>query len=248
MNIDHEQMQELLHAYVDGETDSATRREIEQHLRRCEDCLRSEEQIRSLHHILASKALAYRAPVRLRKNVRAALRQEVTSRRDTSWSWLAFAAGFVCAGLLAGILFFQMQRSAANAAADQVVDSHVRSLLAANLVDLRSSDARTVKPWFTGKIDFAPPVRDLGPSGFLLAGGRLDYIGGKTVAALVYRRDKHPLNLFIAPAPAVHNSAPNLTTRRGYNVLHWTEGEMNYWAVSDLNPDELRQFAQLLKQ
>jgi anti-sigma factor RsiW len=248
MNIDHEQMQELLHAYVDGEVDSSTQQEIEQHIRRCEDCLRIEEQIRSLHLALTSKALAYRAPVHLRKNVRAALRQEASPERETSWSWLAFASGAVCAGLLAAFVLFQTQRSPGNAVADQAVDNHVRSLLAAHLVDVRSSDQHTVKPWFDGKIDFAPPVRDLGSNGFPLAGGRLDYLGGKTIAALVYKRNKHPINLFIAPAPAGHDAAPALTTRRGYNVLHWTHGEMNYWAVSDLNAEELKQFAELLKQ
>jgi anti-sigma factor RsiW len=248
MNIEHEQMQELLHAYVDGEIDLSTRQEVEQHLRRCEDCLRLEQQIRALHLTLTSKAPAYRAPVNLRKNVRATLRGEAQTKRETSWSWVAFAAGAVCAGLLGALVFFKVPRITGDAIADQVADNHVRSLLAAHLLDVRSSDEHTVKPWFDGKIDFAPAVRDFTSNGFSLAGGRLDYLDGKTVAALVYKRNKHPINFFITPAPAARDSAPELITRRGYNLLHWTRGEMSFWAVSDLSPDELRQFAKLLSQ
>ena len=121
----------------------------------------------------------------------------------------------------------------------------MRSLLAAHLVDVVSSDQHTVKPWFDGKIDFAPMVRDLSANGFPLVGGRLDYLDSKTIVALVYQRNKHPINLFITPAPTNRNSSPTAITRRGYNVLSWTNNGMNYWAVSDLNEAELRQFAEL---
>jgi anti-sigma factor RsiW len=123
----------------------------------------------------------------------------------------------------------------------------MRSLLAAQLVDVVSTDQHTVKPWFDGKIDFAPEVRDLSSSGFPLVGGRLDYLDGKTVAALVYHRNKHPINLFITPAPPNRNTSPTPATRRGYNIFSWTNNGMDYWAVSDLNQAELREFAELVR-
>jgi anti-sigma factor RsiW len=129
-----------------------------------------------------------------------------------------------------------------------VVANHVRSLLASQLVDVVSSDQHTVKPWFDGKIDFAPEVRDLSANGFPLVGGRLDYLDGKTVAALVYHRNKHPINLFITPALTSRSTSPTATNRRGYNVLAWTNNGMKYWAVSDLNQAELREFTDLLSR
>jgi anti-sigma factor RsiW len=121
-------------------------------------------------------------------------------------------------------------------------------VLATHLVDVASSDQHTVKPWFDGKIDFAPEVRDLSGDGFPLIGGRLDYLGGKTVVALVYQRNKHPINVFIMTATTDRNTSSSAVTRRGYNVLSWTHNEMNYWAVSDLNETELRRLTELLAQ
>src|SRR5262245_61303468 len=145
-------------------------------------------------------------------------------------------------------MLFQTTRAArTDAIVDQVVANHVRSLLAAQLVDVVSSDQHTVKPWFDGKIDFAPEVRDLSANGFPLAGGRLDYLDGKTVAALVYHRNKHPINLFITPALTNRSKSPTAIARRGYNIVSWTNNGMNYWAVSDLNQQELREFTELVR-
>jgi len=246
MNSDHDRIQEFLHAYIDGEIDLVGAQEIEQHLRGCEACRRIEQQIRDLHTALTSKGTGYRAPARLQRKVRAALGEEMEPERGISWARFAFAAGAVCVVLLVAGLLLERPRMSNDGLVDQVVDNHVRSLLAAHLLDVRSSDQHKVKPWFDGKLDFAPPVRDLSKDGFPLAGGRLDYLDGKTVAALIYQRNKHAINLFVSPAPATSDLKPALVTRRGYSVLHWTHGEMNYWAVSDLNPDELRQFVELL--
>jgi anti-sigma factor RsiW len=246
MSANHDEMTELLHAYVDGELDLAASREVEQHLRGCEDCRCGEEQIRSLHLALTNEAPAYRAPAHLRKNLRAALRREAKSKREISWPWLAFAASTVCAIVFAGLALFHASRVSGNDIADQVIANHIRSLLATHLLDVASSDQHTVKPWFHGRIDFAPPVRDLSKEGFPLVGGRLDYLDGKVAVALVYERNKHPINLFITPAAENRDRAPELVSRRGYNLLHWTQSEMEYWAVSDLNQKELHQFADLL--
>jgi len=123
----------------------------------------------------------------------------------------------------------------------------VRSLLAAQLVDIVSSDQHTVKPWFDGKIDFAPEVRDLSADGFPLVGGRLDYLDGKTVAALVYQRNKHPINLFVTPEPTGRSTSPTVVTRRGYIVFSWINNGMKCWAVSDLNQAEMREFTELVR-
>ena len=249
MSAEHETIHELLHAYVDGELDLANTRETERHLQSCADCRGTEKAIRELRHALTSEATAYRAPAHLRRNVRAALRREAKSTRQTLSPWLMFATGAAFAALIFGFALFQTTRAArTKAIVDQVVADHVRSLLAAQLVDVFSSDQHTVKPWFDGKIDFAPEVRDLSADGFPLVGGRLDYLNGKTVVALVYKRNRHPINLFIAPASTARSTSPAIMNRRGYNVFSWAKNGMNYWAVSDLNEAELRQFTELFNQ
>jgi anti-sigma factor RsiW len=248
MSTEHENIRELLHAYVDGELDLANTRETERHLQSCADCRGTERAIRELRSALTSDAPAYRAPAHLRRNVRAALRREAKSTRQTLSPWLVFATGAAFAAVLVGAVLFQtMPGVRGNTSVDQVVASHVRSLLATHLVDVVSSDQHTVKPWFDGKIDFAPEVPDLSANGCPLVGGRLDYLDGKTVVALVYQRNKHPINLFITPEPTSRSTSPTMITRRGYNVFSWTNNGMKYWAVSDLNQAELSEFTELVR-
>jgi anti-sigma factor RsiW len=248
MSTEHENIHELLHAYVDGELDLANTRETERHLQSCAECRGTEKAIRELRSALTSDTPAFRAPSHLRKRVRAALRREAKSTRQTLSPWVMFATGAAFAALIIGFALFQTMRATrTDAIVDQVVANHVRSLLAAQLVDVVSSDQHTVKPWFDGKIDFAPEVRDLSANGFPLVGGRLDYLDGKTVAALVYQRNKHPINLFITPAPTTRSSSLTVVTQRGYNVFSWTNNGMKYWAVSDLNQAELREFMELVQ-
>jgi len=243
--MNHDEIRELLHAYADGELELINAREIEQHLRNCEECRGAEEQIRTLREALTQETPAYRAPTHLRRNIRAVLRRE--PREKTFSPWLVFATGAAFAGILFAFLFFQTNRpSRGSATVDQVVNNHVRSLLATHLVDIASSDQHTVKPWFDGKIDFAPDVHDFAMSGFPLVGGRLDYLDGKNAVALVYQRNKHPINVFITPAIKSGDTPSSSLIYRGYNVLSWTHREMTYWVVSDLNEIELRQLASLL--
>jgi anti-sigma factor RsiW len=248
MSAEHENIRDLLHAYVDDELDLANIRETERHLQSCTECRGTEKAIRELRSALTNEDVAYRAPAHLRRNVRAALRREAKSTRQNISPWLMFATGAAFAAVILGFVLFQTTRAArTDAIVDQVVANHVRSLLAVQLVDVVSSDQHTVKPWFDGKIDFAPEVRDLSTNGFPLIGGRLDYLDGKTVAALVYQRNKHPINLFITPEPTSRSTSPTASTGRGYNVLVWTNNGMKYWAVSDLNQTELREFTELLR-
>jgi anti-sigma factor RsiW len=150
-------------------------------------------------------------------------------------------------GVLLWTMVFPRSRNE-NLLAQEVVSSHIRSMMLNHLVDVPSSDQHTVKPWFNGKLDFAPDVKDFADQGFPLVGGRLDYIDNRTVAALIYQRRKHAINLFIWPAPEVNNQPAQQLSVNGYNIIHWTRSGTRYWAVSDVNSADLSEFAKLVSQ
>lgn len=240
----HDETRELIDPYADGELDLVFSREVERHLQSCPECRLVQENVHAVRDVLQKSLSAYRAPARLRTKVRRVLR---TEERSTSGSYFrTFVAAAACLVLFwAGWQFVRTTRSPGHEVADEVVANHVRSLLAAHLVDIASSDRHTVKPWFDGKIDFAPQVSDFASDAFPLLGGRLDYFNGATAVALVYQHNKHPINLFIQPAAGRSDVGPITLTRRGYNLIHWTRTGMNYWAISDLNAAELGEFVTL---
>jgi mycothiol system anti-sigma-R factor len=229
---------------LDGELDALRAAEVEQHLAECAACRTEHAAQLALRDAIRSKATYHPAPAALRARVSDALRKAApASRRPPKlrWEWgLAFAAGILVT--LAGSLV----RTGDPEFERELVSAHVRSLMATHLSDVVSSDRHTVKPWFAGKLDFAPPVRDLAAQDFPLVGGRLDYLGDRAVAALVYKRRGHVINLFVWPARDAGDSAPSRDERNGYSLVRWRHDGMNFSAVSDLNAQELEEFARRL--
>jgi anti-sigma factor RsiW len=235
---------DLLNAYADGELDLAHTLEVERHLEDCPACARACAEVRALSAALRGNLARFTAPAGLERRVRTALWRPTPAR----WRWVGAAAALLVLALgVGGVARLLVGPSAHDRLVQEVIDSHIRSQLAAHLLDVESSDRHTVKPWFRGKVDFAPTVRDLADEGFALAGGRLDYVNGRTAAALVYRRRQHVINLLVWPAGREGQSEPRSQTKQGYHVVHWQQGGMSWWAVSDLEAAELGEFARLVR-
>jgi anti-sigma factor RsiW len=244
--------QRLLHAYIDAELDMGNTLEIEEHLQQCTACLQTYNNAQALRTAIKTNSLYFHAPEKLQQRIQSSVlhaKKTAFISHVTSWRVLSVAAVLVLAMLLTlwGLTLFRPASFAGNPLPQEVLASHVRSLMANHLVDVPSSDQHTVKPWFNGKLDFSPPVVDLTSQGFPLLGGRLDYLDNRPVAAVVYKRHKHIINLFIWPSTQNMGEEMNTTTFQGYHLIHWTKSGMTYWAVSDLNLNELQQFVQLIQ-
>jgi anti-sigma factor (TIGR02949 family) len=237
-------------AYVDGELAETERLQLRDHLADCPDCGPEAMALKRLRDGIRQAAPIYRAPEALRSQIRFALRQEAaTSARAArpAPGWLAYAASILLAVAVGsgGTLLITGERQE-DAVGNELIDSHLRSLLADHLTDVASSDKHTVKPWFAGRTELSPPGVDLAAQGFPLVGGRLDLIEGKPVPALVYRAGKHVINVFVLPARA--GEYAETVTRRGYTLHHWNEGDLGYWAVSDAAPDEFAKFEHAFRE
>ncbi|HWE96409.1 MAG TPA: anti-sigma factor [Tepidisphaeraceae bacterium] len=244
---------DLAGAYADGELDLAAGAQVARHLEECPQCAALYAQTLRISRAAADPSLRFQASDALRRKVLAAASKETRAPERNAWRigprWWAAAAGLA---LVIGAAFLVMQSRgvlASDAIAGEVVSSHIRSLLAnqVGLVQVPSSNRHTVKPWFAGKLDFSPQVPDLKAEGFDLIGGRLDYIAGRPVAALVYRRNAHVINVFVWPHTSSSPADAGARTLQGYNVVSWTDGKMDAWAVSDLNTAELQELAKLLQ-
>ncbi len=246
-----ENTQVLLNAYVDGELDLIRSLEIEKHLEGCPACTRTVENQQTLGSALRTGSLIYRPPRELKPRVDAALRRAAkpeTPRRPVRWSMLAVAASFLIAGVLIDrVAPFASHSAPTDLVAQEVLDSHLRSLIPGHLTDVPSTDRHTVKPWFNGKLDFSPPVADFVEQGFPLTGGRVDSVDGHKVAALIYQRHQHVINLYLWPATGSPASGVTENARQGYNLIHWTQNGLNWWLASDVNNTELQSFAGLLR-
>jgi anti-sigma factor RsiW len=249
----------MMHGFIDGELDSIHAQQFEQHLATCADCATQLERFKALKHIIGQDGVRWRVPDPVRDQILTAIllenqlaSQEAAATVDHTRVWSrivqfikrwSYVPSF--AALAASVFLVLSVPRQDISLQDQILASHVRSLLVNHLTDVQTSDQHTVKPWFDGKIDYSPPVVDLAAQGFPLIGGRVDYINGRVVAALIYRRHGHVINVFAWPAPPV---TPTDTTHDGYNFVKWSSGGLTFWAVSDVSATELAAFRQLFSE
>ncbi|KWW36236.1 anti-sigma factor family protein [Cupriavidus metallidurans] len=247
----------LLQACADGEAGAADSVRLERHLEDCESCVDSLRNLQALRAATRHGAAYHRAPADLRARILASLPAPAEPgfadsgagepagwRSWFTWSPAANAALATITAAAVGLSLFQFnqQPSEGDLTANAIVASHVRGLISNRAIDVVSSDQHTVKPWFNGRIDYAPDVRDLGAAGFPLVGGRLDYVDGQRVAVIVYRRNQHPIDVFVIPG----NNSGSLgeRERQGYQIETWSAHGMRYWAVTDASAGDLRAFVQ----
>lgn len=239
----------VIDGYYDGELDLMKSLEIEEHLKHCENCSTIINNYKILHNTFRNESFYYNAPISL-KNKIISRSDEVSNKpiikRNSIFSWRN--ASFALAAILIITVILTLNpknNSIGEDISDQIVNSHLRSLVSGNLTDVLSSDKHTVKPWFNGKINFSPPVSDLSSQGFPLIGGRLDFVNKTPSAVLVYHYNKHIINLYILLNDKSINSNREILSHSGYNIIHWNNKGMDYWAISDLNIEELKIFNEL---
>ncbi len=230
----------LLHAMLDGELDAGHAREVEQHVAGCPRCAALLKDYREMSSAMAANDMRLAAPAHLRRRVEAALPVQPLNRRAVL---KGFAMGSAVSALAAtGLVGIVLRRTDEQRILSDVVSAHLRSLQPGHLTDVLSTDQHTVKPWFNGRLDVAPPVIDLTTQGFTLIGGRLDTIDGRAIAAIVYRRRTHVINLFVAQGASSERQTARTETVQGFNIRRWSDHGLNYWAVSDLGTEEFAEF------
>jgi anti-sigma factor RsiW len=248
----------MVQAYADGQLSPAEALEIERHLTGCDNCTTAYRSQHALSAAIGEASLYHQAPATLRDRLADTLadgagsipmpaRPSAPRRHPMWWRSLSLAASAIFLVVLTATVVSRWNQTAPEEQTlHDVISSHIRSLMVNHLADVPSSDQHTVKPWFNGKLDFSPSVKDLASDGFPLIGGRIDVIDDRPVAALIYRRHKHYINLFIWPS-GQESASQEMTSRRGYNVIHWTQSGMTCWAVSDVNRGELEEFTRLAR-
>jgi anti-sigma factor (TIGR02949 family) len=232
----------LVHALADGELDAGHARAVETHLASCRRCATELAGAHEIKRVLAATNLRFAAPASLRSRIEGAIpkARPVASRRTLL---KGFALGSAMSALAAsGIGVVVLREARESRVMGDAISAHLRSLQGEHLTDVLSSNQHTVKPWFNGKLDLAPPVPDLTTQGFTLIGGRLDFLDGKPVAALVYRRRAHVINVFVGQGLGAAPASRELQVMQGFNLLRWRDGELSVIAVSDLNREELDEF------
>jgi anti-sigma factor RsiW len=242
----------LIDADVDGELDLTSILALEEHLAACPHCRKRRAARRALHVRLQSSLVRYPAPAGLRQRLNVAMAMQpnaeavIWSRRRIL-AVAASAAGLLVAG---GVAYKLARQGGEPDLAEQMVASHIRSLMPGHLTDIASSDRNQIVPWFNGKVSVAPVVADLEAQGFELVGGRLDYVGGRAVAALVYRHENHWINFFACPPMPgeEHEHGTEAMTIKGYHLTYWTAGRATYWVVSDADPADLQLFTALVQR
>ncbi|HWX71665.1 MAG TPA: anti-sigma factor [Xanthobacteraceae bacterium] len=248
----------LIHALIDGELDAGHAREVEAHVATCRGCADKLGAFRAMRAAITAAELKEKAPTHLRRRVEAALTSPPTEAagaagRLGAWLTIArasrrnFLGGFalgtaVSAAVAASVVITVLGAGEDRRIAGEIVSAHLRSLQGSHLTDVETSDQHTVKPWFNGKLALSPPVVDLTAQGFTLIGGRLDYVDGEAMAAIVYKRRKHLINLFVGPRLGGAPRGAKTAMVQGFNVYHWAQDGLGFWAASDINADELAEF------
>ena len=245
----------LMHALIDGELDAGHAHEIETHVAGCPACAEKLASFRAMRKAMSGAALKEAAPAHLRNRIAdllttaepagevVSLRTGLRPTRRSFFGGFALGAG-LSAVAAAGLVLAIVPDNQGQEIADDLLSAHLRSLQPNHLLDVATSDRHTVKPWFNGRLDVAPPVIDLTADGFTLLGGRLDYLAGEPVAAIVYQRRKHVINLFVAPHSAAKTARAPAESVQGYNIRHWSQNGLDLWVVSDLGGSELDEFVQ----
>jgi len=250
-----EEVQDLASAWLDHELSEPRAGAVAEHEAACEACHAYVADLRALSSRL-SRLGREPAPPGLEERIRLSLAEETAEapgqvvpfarpnrRRGFAQQFASLAA--VCLLSVFGTWAVVRQRDTVSEVRHDVVAAHVRSLLQNSTIQVPSSDSHTVRPWFSGKVEFAPPVKDLTAEGFPLVGGRLDFVDGHRVATLVYRHGLHTISVFVWPESDRASGSP-LAQVDGLNVLSWTKDGMVWWAVSDMEPGELKELRSLL--
>jgi anti-sigma factor (TIGR02949 family) len=244
-----------LQAYFDGELEALAASQLEEHLAGCPQCSAHLEELSSLRAAIRRDVTPVQAPANLRARIAHALEAEagaaaIARPAPRAWRsrpfWLGALGGVAAAAGLALFSFLLMSARLGGTLADELVAAHVRSLLPSHLIDVASSDRHTVKPWFAGHADVSPAVADFAEQGYRLIGGRADYIERQRAAVTVYQHGPHIINVFSWASGRV--LPPANTTRNGYHLAYWKEGNLEYCAVSDTGWDELHGLVSLLKE
>jgi anti-sigma factor RsiW len=248
--MDCKEAEKLIDGYVDGELDLVYNLQIERHLQECARCSQGHQSHQALRNGIKAGLPYFKAPEELQKRIQLSLHKAAKAEAAAGVlrrPWISIAAPLAAAAIVVLALVPLLRGpSAEELLAREVLAGHVRSLMADHLSDVASSDRHTVKPWFDGKLDFSPPVEDIAQQGFPLVGGRLDYLNNRPVAALVYRRQKHFINLFIWPSTS-SDSDVKKETRQGYHLFYWTRSGMTYWTISDVEENQLLEFVRQLQ-
>jgi len=244
---------ELLSAYMDDELMRDEQQAVREHLLTCADCAREQRALVLTSRRIKENLMRHATPDVLKARIRSTLARDdaftpAPAASRAVWPrWPTLVAAGLAVAVASSVITASLTRQtvARDAIAGAIADAHIRSLMPGHLTDVVSTDQHQVKPWFNGRVDLSPAVPNLDSAGFLLAGGRVDYIDGRAVPVVTYTRRQHVINVFAEPTHDRPSSARE--TRNGYHMVEWQSGGLDYWAVSDLNSAELDQFIALFK-